>query len=66
MIVPETSSTRDWPRKVAQAVNKLLRGSQGFERLSAAPAEPFEGQSYYDDTDHMARTWDGTIWRDHW
>lgn len=66
LIVPESATNKDWPRRVAQAVNRLLRGSTGFERLPTAPADPFEGQSYYNTTAHMARTWDGTIWRDHW
>lgn len=66
MIIPETNSRADWPRKVAQAVNRLLRGAQGFERLAAEPSEPFEGQSYYDLTSHKARTWDGSAWQDHW
>ena len=66
MTIPETQTNRDWPRRVAQAVNKLLRGSQGFDRLDAEPNDPFEGQSYYDTTDHMARTYDGTTWNDHW
>lgn len=65
-IIPESSSTADWPRKVAQAVNRLLRGSQGFERLASAPSDPFEGRSYYDTTTHKARTFDGAIWQDHW
>lgn len=66
MTVPETPANKDWPRKVAQAVNRLLRGSTGLERLTAEPNDPFEGQSYYDTTDHMARTYDGTTWQDHW
>ena len=65
-VIPETFQNKDWPRRVAQAVNRLLRGSTGFERLPAAPADPFEGRSYYDTTDHMARTYDGTVWQDHW
>ena len=66
MTVLETPTNKDWPRRVAQAVNRLLRGSTGFERLDAEPNDPFEGQSYYDTTDHVARTWDGTAWMDHW
>lgn len=64
--VPESYTNKDWPRRVAQAVNRMLRGSRGFERLAAAPADPFEGQSYYDLTDHISRTWDGSAWQDHW
>lgn len=64
--IPETYLNKDWPRKVAQAVNRLLRGPQGFERLNTAPTEPFEGQSYYDMVLHISRTWDGTVWQNHW
>jgi hypothetical protein len=35
-------------------------------KLSAAPAAPAEGQTYYNTTDHMLYTWDGTTWRSHW
>ena len=39
---------------------------KGFEILAAAPGTPFEGQSYYDNVLHKARTWDGSAWQDHW
>lgn len=66
MTIPETANRKDWPRLVAQAINGLLNGTAGFARRPSAPSDPFEGQSYYDTTDHMARTWDGTTWQDHW
>jgi hypothetical protein len=66
MSIPESGSAQDWPRKVAQAVNRLLLGAQGFERLPTAPANPFEGRSYYDTTTHKARVFDGTVWNDLW
>lgn len=66
MTIPETYRNMDWPRRVAQAVNGLLNGATGFARRASAPSDPYEGQSYYDTTDHMARTWDGSAWQDHW
>lgn len=109
MSLPPTSNRSDWPRLVAQAVNKLIndiagaltrlttaetdvgalqtdltaaQGAttaldgrvtaleaatvEGFEILAAAPGAPFEGQSYYDNVLHKARTWDGSAWQDHW
>lgn len=66
MTIPESNARPDWPRRVAQAINRLLLGSQGFERRDSAPADPFEGRSYYDLTTHKARTWDGSAWQDHW
>lgn len=64
--IPETSKNADWPRRVAQAVNRLLRGAQGFERLESAPSDPYVGRSYYDLTMNVVRTWDGGAWNDHW
>lgn len=65
MTVPETATNKDWPRRVAQAVNRMLLGARGFERRDSEPADPFEGQSYYDTATHKARTWDGAAWNDH-
>lgn len=65
-MIPRFSRTQDWPRLVADAINKLQRGAQGFERQEAAPTDPVEGQCYYDLTTHKARCWDGTVWNDLW
>ena len=32
----------------------------------AEPTSPVEGQTYMDSTSHVLRTYDGTIWRNHW
>lgn len=32
----------------------------------AQPVSPVEGMTYQDSTSHKLRTFDGTIWRDHW
>ncbi len=37
-----------------------------FLNAVEAPADPVEGQSYYDTTLHKARVWDGTAWNDLW
>ena len=63
--IPETSNRSDWPRLVARAVNKLLVGSKGFEKLAAAPTDPVEGRTYYDTTLSKVRTWDGAAWQNH-
>lgn len=69
--VPVDGKTLDWPRKVANAINWLLdivgqRETLPFQMLTAAPADPVEGQVYYSTTDHMARVWDGSTWQDLW
>ena len=33
---------------------------------SATPASPVEGTTYMDSTTHKLRTYNGTIWNDHW
>ena len=45
-----------------------LVGGSGFDppHLSSAPSSPFEGLTYYDDTLHKMRTWDGSAWQNHW
>lgn len=37
-----------------------------FVPLSGPPANPDEGETYYDGTSKRMRTWDGAAWRDHW
>lgn len=38
----------------------------GYKIEASAPASPIAGQTYYDTTLAMMRTWDGAAWRDHW
>lgn len=66
--IPETSTRSDWPRLVAQVVNRHSRALEGFPwpMLDAAPDNPTEGRTYYDLTTHKTRTYDGTAWQDHW
>jgi hypothetical protein len=63
-IIPVDGAAMDWPRKTANAVNRLIKlRSHPFVQLAAAPASPTEGQTYYDLTTHKARTFDGTAWQ---
>lgn len=52
----------EWRRRVALAVNTLLNGN----KRATAPESPAEGDSYYDTALHKQRTFDGSLWRDHW
>jgi hypothetical protein len=67
-IIPETSASADWPRLVAQVVNKHSKdiAALPFSKLATAPADPVEGQTYYDTALHKMRTWDGSAWQNHW
>jgi len=57
----------EWVRKVAAAANQLMNGNLNAKpRLASAPDPAVEGDSYYDLTLHKERTYDGTVWRDHW
>jgi len=111
--LPPTSNRSDWPRLVAQAVNKLINDIAGaLTRLTTAetdvgalqtdltaaqgattaldgrvtalegktaysvatvtftpqtaPGSPVAGMTYFDSGTNKLRTYDGTIWNDHW
>lgn len=69
--VPVDNKGLDWPRKVANAIRQLqnivaAREAFPLQMLNAAPADPGEGQSYYDLTLHKVRTWDGSAWQNSW
>lgn len=67
LLVPVDAKTQDWPRKVANAINALLRRrSSPFDMFAAEPTDPTEGMTYYDTTTHKLRVYDGTIWQDGW
>lgn len=79
LVVPVDGKTLDWPRRVANAFAAVRRivaemiavaiaagKAHPFDELPAAPASPGEGRTYYDTTLHKARTWDGSVWQDHW
>lgn len=64
LLPPTTSNMPEWVRKVAVAVNTLLR--RPFAPMASAPAKPAEGDGYYDTTLHVARIWDGSTWQNLW
>lgn len=78
MTIPRYSRTSDWPRLVADAVNalenkvKALIGSKAYTLDTvtftpiAEPASPVEGMTYFDSGTQKLRTYDGTVWQDHW
>ena len=53
-------------RPVAIAVNYALSPYSVVYRPTVAPANPTEGQTYYDAAGHVMKTWDGSAWRLHW
>lgn len=118
LYVPTTNTGMDWPRRVANAVNPMLRRLAGLEKATQAltarveaaeeaatalegrvagaetaiadltervaaaeslltdrrgyavaasePTSPDEGDTYYDTTLHVMRTWNGLAWNNHW
>lgn len=82
LLVPETQTNKDWPRRVAQAVNggvntmaALLARIVTLEAHTvetitftpiAEPVSPVEGMTYLDSTSDKLRTYAGGSWNDHW
>ena len=67
LLVPVDNKSQDWPRRVANAINRLLaRRLTPFELLDAAPANPTVGMTYFDMTLGKVRTWADDTWNDHW
>lgn len=65
MFLPPTASRQDeFNRKVALAVNVLLRRS--LSPSDVAPANPAPGDAYFDTTDSTGKVWDGTTWQALW
>lgn len=50
---------------VALALNPLTQGYP-FMQLASNPTSPTVGFTYYNTTDNVVRTWDGSNWQDHW
>ena len=67
MTFPRVSHLSD-QRQMAAAINEALRcvGGHPVPELASAPPTPSEGATYYDLTLHKVRTWDGTLWQNHW
>lgn len=71
MTVPVDAKRLDWPRLVANAINRIdalltRRGAYPFEPLATEPADPEEGRAYFDTTTKKLRVFDGTAWQDAW
>ena len=64
-LVPVDGNNADWPRQVANAVNRLNINFYPFPSLAVAPTAPGEGQTYYDTALHNVRTWNGSAWMNH-
>ena len=64
MIPYSLSSIPEWQRQVASEVNPILQGYP-FLQLDAAPTSVDPGFTYYDTALNKVRTWDGTIWNNH-
>lgn len=62
-VPPTATNLPEWVRKVATAINTLLT-RQAFPPLDSAPANPVDGQSYFNNTTGKAQIWDGTNWQD--
>lgn len=68
-VIPPNNGRADWPRLVANAVNKLtnyMNAKTVTFAPTSEPADPVEGQTYMDSITHKLRTYDGTAWQDHW
>lgn len=69
--VPVDAKQLDWPRKVANAVNRLIgivsrREGYPFEELAADPASPAKGRTYFNTATNKVRVYDGATWNDLW
>lgn len=65
LLPPVASNLADFSRKVATAVNSLLRG-EVFPPSSTAPPNPKLGQGYFDTSTNKAKVWNGTAWQALW
>lgn len=75
IVIPETASTKDWPRKVKQAVEAVAKRVLALEAQTSTtftftptttPVSPTAGMTYFDSGTNKLRTWDGSAWQDHW
>jgi hypothetical protein len=62
LFLPPGSS--DFERRVAVAVNALLRRS--LAPSATAPANPQPGDAYFDTGTSIGKVWDGSAWRPLW
>lgn len=61
---PTTTNQADFNRRLAVAVNILLRRS--LSPSDVAPASPQAGDAYFDTTDDTGKVWDGAAWQPLW
>lgn len=54
----------DWARRVRLILNPIAQGYP-FQQLDADPAGVSAGFTYYNTATNKVRTWDGTIWNNH-
>ena len=61
-------AVNDYNPDTTSATWHELTGGSGvkFPELAADPTSPFENLTYYNTTSNKLRTYDGTVWRDHW
>jgi len=66
MTIPsQWASIPDWMRQVAVKLNPVIQGYP-FMSLESNPDSPTAGFTYFNTTDNVVRTWDGSNWQDHW
>lgn len=64
-----TRQTPDFIFRFGSAINHLLNriaGGYPFPHLDADPSSPSEGYTYFNTTTKKVRTFDGTVFNDHW
>lgn len=70
MTLPVTThDIKDWVRRAAKIVNTLSETNNSGQCIFTAqsePTSPVAGQTYFDSTTDKLRTYDGTVWQDHW
>jgi len=76
--IPVTATNLpEWIRRCADAVNSIMtrlvsletRPNEGASfryESSPLPTSPQEGQTVYDQSDKVIKTWDGAAWRAHY
>lgn len=61
---PTTTNQAEYNRKIALAVNTLLRRS--LTPSDTPPPNPQPGDAYFDTTDNVGKVWDGTAFQPLW
>lgn len=61
---PTTTNQAEYNRKIALAVNTLLRRS--LTPSDTPPPNPQPGDAYFDTTDNVGKVFDGTVFQPLW